>query len=92
MKNWIRKYQLVSFFVLTYIIGYLAGFGYIYLRPGQPLMPWSLTWQNWRETPLQNFHLIGQPVQALFLDGNLVVNHCRLEATHSTPEGTTLAA
>jgi imidazolonepropionase-like amidohydrolase len=29
--------------------------------------------------PLQDFHLIGKPVQALFMDGNLVVNRCRLE-------------
>ena len=28
--------------------------------------------------PLQDFHRIGQPVQALFLDGKLVINHCGL--------------
>ncbi len=30
--------------------------------------------------PLQDSSLIGRPVQALFMDGNLVVNHCGLEA------------
>lgn len=30
--------------------------------------------------PLQDFHLVGQPVQALFMDGNLVINHCKLES------------
>ena len=30
--------------------------------------------------PLQDFHLIGQPVQALFMDGKLVINRCGLEA------------
>jgi imidazolonepropionase-like amidohydrolase len=33
--------------------------------------------------PLQDFHLIGKPVQALFMDGKLVVNRCRLEAQSS---------
>ena len=32
--------------------------------------------------PLQDFHLIGKPVQALFMDGNLVINRCGLEAVH----------
>jgi CAAX protease family protein len=44
MKNLISKHQLISFFVLTYLIAYLAGFGYFYLRPGQPLLPGSLPW------------------------------------------------
>jgi len=30
--------------------------------------------------PLQDFHLIGKPVQALFMDGNLLINRCGLEA------------
>ena len=30
--------------------------------------------------PLQDFHLVGQPVRALFMDGNLVINRCGLEA------------
>jgi imidazolonepropionase-like amidohydrolase len=30
--------------------------------------------------PLQDFHRIGQPVQALFMDGNLVINRCGLKA------------
>ena len=29
--------------------------------------------------PLQDFHRIGQPVQALFMDGKLVINRCGLE-------------
>jgi imidazolonepropionase-like amidohydrolase len=29
--------------------------------------------------PLQDFHRIGQPVQALFMDGALVVNRCGLQ-------------
>jgi imidazolonepropionase-like amidohydrolase len=29
--------------------------------------------------PLQDFHLIGKPVQALFMDGDLVINRCGLE-------------
>jgi len=30
--------------------------------------------------PLQDFTLIGQPVQALFMDGRLAINRCGLEA------------
>jgi hypothetical protein len=30
--------------------------------------------------PLQDFHLVGQPVRALFMDGNLLINRCGLEA------------
>jgi imidazolonepropionase-like amidohydrolase len=30
--------------------------------------------------PLQDFHLIGKPVQALFMDGKLAINRCGLEA------------
>ena len=29
--------------------------------------------------PLQDYHLIGKPVKALFMDGNLVINRCGLE-------------
>ncbi len=36
--------------------------------------------------PLEDFHLIGKPVQALFMDGNLVINHCGLEIIHPTIE------
>ena len=42
--NWIKKHQLISFFVLSYIIMYGVMFGYIFLNPGQPLQPWSLVW------------------------------------------------
>ncbi len=31
--------------------------------------------------PLQDYHLIGKPAQAVFMDGKLVINRCRLEAT-----------
>jgi imidazolonepropionase-like amidohydrolase len=30
--------------------------------------------------PYQDYHLIGKPVQALFMDGKLVINRCGLEA------------
>jgi cytosine/adenosine deaminase-related metal-dependent hydrolase len=33
--------------------------------------------------PLLDFHLIGKPVQALFMDGELVINRCGLEAAYS---------
>jgi membrane protease YdiL (CAAX protease family) len=44
MKSWMCRHQLISFFVLTYAIMYGVMFGFIYLRPGQPLQPWSLVW------------------------------------------------
>jgi membrane protease YdiL (CAAX protease family) len=44
IKDWLRKHQLISFFVLTYAIMYSVMFGFIFLRPGQPLQPWSLVW------------------------------------------------
>lgn len=31
--------------------------------------------------PFQDFHMIGQPVQALFMDGKLVINRCGLQLT-----------
>ena len=36
--------------------------------------------------PLQDFHLIGKPVKALFMDGKLVINRCGLEAVHVSAE------
>jgi hypothetical protein len=39
--------------------------------------------------PLQDFHLIGKPVQALFMDGNLVINRCGLEAFRPEEESVT---
>jgi imidazolonepropionase-like amidohydrolase len=39
--------------------------------------------------PLQDFHLIGRPVQAVFMDGKLAVNRCGLEAFHTRAEGAT---
>lgn len=44
MKNWIQKHQLLAFFTLTYAIAFGLLFPYIYLRPGQPLEPWSVVW------------------------------------------------
>ena len=35
--------------------------------------------------PLLDFHLVGQPVQALFIDGSLVINRCGLELLHPHP-------
>ena len=29
--------------------------------------------------PLENYHLVGSPVAALFMDGKLVINHCGLQ-------------
>jgi imidazolonepropionase-like amidohydrolase len=36
--------------------------------------------------PLQDFHLIGKPVEALFMDGKLVINRCGLEMIQPTLE------
>jgi hypothetical protein len=42
--NWIRKHQLIAFFVLTFLIVFGVTFGYIYLNPSQPMGRWSLVW------------------------------------------------
>ncbi|MDD1751106.1 MAG: amidohydrolase family protein, partial [Methanothrix sp.] len=39
--------------------------------------------------PLQDFTLIGKPVQALFMDGNLVVNRCGLKEVRMEMDSTT---
>jgi membrane protease YdiL (CAAX protease family) len=44
MKTWIGDHQLISFFILAYLIMFVTYFGYIFLQPGQPLEPWSLVW------------------------------------------------
>jgi uncharacterized protein len=44
LANWIKKHQLLSFFALTYLITYVVDFAFIYLKPAQPLQPWSLVW------------------------------------------------
>jgi membrane protease YdiL (CAAX protease family) len=44
MKDFVRKHQLVTFFVLSYALAYLAMFGHVYLKPGQPLPPFSVSW------------------------------------------------
>jgi imidazolonepropionase-like amidohydrolase len=36
--------------------------------------------------PLQDFHMIGRPVQALFMDGNLVINRCGLQLANPVLE------
>ncbi len=36
--------------------------------------------------PLTDFHLIGQPADAVFMDGNLVINRCGLKAAQSVQE------
>ena len=36
--------------------------------------------------PFQDFRLIGKPVQALFMDGKLVINRCELQVTCPTAE------
>ncbi len=42
--QWIRRYQLIAFFVLAYAIMFGVMFGYILLKPGKALQPWSLVW------------------------------------------------
>jgi membrane protease YdiL (CAAX protease family) len=42
--HWIKKHQLITYFVLAYAIMFGVMFGYIFLQPGQPLQPWSLVW------------------------------------------------
>lgn len=44
MKAWIQRHQLISFFVLTYVIGTASELVFIFSFPGQPDHPWSLTW------------------------------------------------
>jgi membrane protease YdiL (CAAX protease family) len=42
--NWIQKHQLISFFVLAYLIMFGVLFSFIYLYPNQSIQPWSLVW------------------------------------------------
>lgn len=44
IQAWIKKHQLITFFVLAYAIMFGIMFGYIFLQPGKPLQPWSLVW------------------------------------------------
>ncbi len=44
MRGWIRNHQLVSFFVVTYAIAFITGFGDIYLNPGNTMAKWSMIW------------------------------------------------
>jgi membrane protease YdiL (CAAX protease family) len=44
MRAWVHRHQLLSFFVLSYLLAYAAGFGHIALRPGQPWHQWSAVW------------------------------------------------
>jgi hypothetical protein len=41
---WIKKHQLISFFVLTYLIDFGVMLPFIYLNPSSSLKPWSLVW------------------------------------------------
>ena len=41
---WFKQHQLISFFVLTYLIAFGVMFPFIYFNPSKPLMPWSLIW------------------------------------------------
>jgi uncharacterized protein len=43
-NSWIKKYQLIFFFVLTYLIAFGVMLPFIYLNPTNPLRPWSLVW------------------------------------------------
>ena len=58
--NWIKKHQLIAFFVVTYLITFGVQFGFIYLDPGKPLQPWSLVWF---------FSVFGPSFSALIITG-----------------------
>lgn len=44
MQTWIRKHQLLVFFVITYIFAYVPLYGHIFVTTDQPLTAWSLVW------------------------------------------------
>jgi membrane protease YdiL (CAAX protease family) len=44
MKTWIRNHQLISFFVLTFLIMYTVIFSAIYLNRSDESQRWSLIW------------------------------------------------
>jgi membrane protease YdiL (CAAX protease family) len=44
MKTWIRKHQLIAFFILSYALMYVPYFGHIWLRPGEPVPLWTPVW------------------------------------------------
>lgn len=44
MKTFIRKHSLIAYFLLAYAIMFGVMFGYIILRPGEPLRQWSPVW------------------------------------------------
>ena len=41
---WIKKHQLISFFVLTYLITFKVQFLFAFLQPSKPMQNWSLVW------------------------------------------------
>ncbi len=41
---WIKKHQLITFFVLAYAIMFGVLFSFVALNPGQPIKPWSAVW------------------------------------------------
>lgn len=44
MRAWISKHQLITFFVISYLIMFGILFGFALLQPDQPLPSWSLVW------------------------------------------------
>lgn len=60
MKKWIQKYQLLSFFALSYAIMFGVTFGYIYRNPFQPVQQWSLVWF---------FSIFSPSISALIISG-----------------------
>ncbi len=44
MKSWVRNHQLLSFFTISYTIMFGSLFGYMALKPDQPMQSWSLVW------------------------------------------------
>ena len=60
MKKWIQKYQLLSFFALSYAIMFGVTFGYIYRNPSQPVQQWSLVWF---------FSIFSPSISALIISG-----------------------
>lgn len=60
MKKWIQKYQLLSFFILSYAIMFGVTFGYINQNPSQPVQQWSLVWF---------FSIFSPSISALIISG-----------------------
>ena len=65
MRSWIRKYQLLTYFVLAYAIGFGAAFGFIYLNPGQRWENWSLPWFLFAFSPTISAVLVAWAVDGI---------------------------